>query len=298
MSTSPPTIGIVGLGLVGMALWRRLAGQGYAGVGYDLRNSNCAAFAAQGGQATRTVAEVAQSAPTVLVSVFEDAQLLEVVQALLAAPGRKCSAIISITTALPATLRKVARDCVAADVDLIEAPMSGSSEKIGGGEGVMFIGGEPAAIARNTPLLEAITPHRKLIGTAGMASAAKLSTNLVLGLNRAAVAEGMALAESLGIPRQLYLDLLIDSAATSRAAREKGPMMVADLFTPPVATVTQHAKDVRLMLELGRQTGQALPLTELHRDILQRSAERGDAELDNAAVIRVWTDARTGEAKK
>ena len=112
----------------------------------------------------------------------------------------------------------------------------------------------------------------------------------MLGLNRAALAEGMALAESLGIDRQLYLDLLLDSAATSRAAREKGPMMVADSYTPPVATVTQHAKDVRLMLELGRQTGQALPLTELHRDILQRAIDRGDADLDNAAVIRVWLD--------
>jgi 3-hydroxyisobutyrate dehydrogenase-like beta-hydroxyacid dehydrogenase len=156
----------------------------------------------------------------------------------------------------------------------------------------MFIGGEAAAIKRHESLLAAITPHRKIIGSAGMASAAKLSTNLVLGLNRAAVAEGMALAESLGIPRQTYLDLLVDSAGTSRAAREKGPMMVADMYLPPVATVTQHAKDVRLMLELGRQTGQALPLSELHMEILQKSIARGDAELDNAAVIHVWTDAK------
>lgn len=289
MSTSSsPFIGIAGLGLVGMALWRRLHGQGYAGTGYDVREAARQTFAAQGGTPAATLEALAQSAPCVLVAVFEDAQLLEVTRALLDAPGRTCQAIISITTALPATLQQVARDCASAGVDLIEAPMSGSSEKIAGGEGVMFLGGDEATLARHAALLAAITPHRKHIGTAGQASAAKLSTNLVLGLNRAALAEGMALAESLGIDRQLYLDLLLDSAATSRAAREKGPMMVANRFTPPVATVTQHAKDVRLMLELGRQTGQALPMTELHRDILQRAIDQGDADQDNAAVIRVW----------
>jgi len=292
MQSPSPHAGIAGLGLVGMALWRRLAGQGYGGTGFDVRESARAAFAESGGQAAGSLEELARSAPCVLVAVFEDAQLLEVTRALLGAPGRACNAIVSITTALPSTLRQIASDCAAAGVDLIEAPMSGSSGKIAGGEGVMFIGGEEAAVARHAGLLAALTPHRKRIGAAGTASAAKLSTNLVLGLNRAALAEGMALAESLGIDRRLYLDLLLDSAATSRAAQEKGPMMAADGFSPPVATVAQHAKDVRLMLELGRQTGQALPLTELHRDILRRAIERGDADLDNAAVIRVWTDQR------
>jgi 3-hydroxyisobutyrate dehydrogenase-like beta-hydroxyacid dehydrogenase len=281
-------IGIVGLGLVGQALFKRLQGQGYAGIGYDVREEARSAFAASGGTAAASIEEVTRGAQRVLVSVFEDAQLVEVVRALLAAPDRACKAIISITTVLPATMQEVARACASAGVDLVEGPMSGSSAKISGGEGVMFVGGDEAAVQRHAGLLEAITPLRKRIGAAGQASAAKLSTNLVLGLNRAALAEGMALAESLGIDRQLYLDLLLDSAATSRAAREKGPMMVADSYMPPVATVTQHAKDVRLMLELGRQTGQALPMTELHRDILQRAIDQGDADQDNAAVIRVW----------
>ena len=290
MANTAPIIGIAGLGLVGMALWRRLAAQGYTVHGYDVRETARAAFAASGGTAAQSLPQLASTAPCVLVAVFEDAQLLEVTCALLAAPDRVCHTIISITTALPATLQQLARECAQAGVALVEAPMSGSSEKIANGDGVMFIGGEDAAVAQAESVLAAITPHRKRIAAAGTASAAKLSTNLVLGLNRAALAEGMALAESLGIDRQLYLDLLLDSAATSRAAREKGPMMVADSYTPPVATVTQHAKDVRLMLELGRQTGQALPLTELHRDILQRAIDRGDADLDNAAVIRVWLD--------
>ena len=70
-------------------------------------------------------------------------------------------------------------------------------------------------------------------------------------------------------------------------------MMVADHFEPPVATVAQHAKDVGLMLELGRQTGQPLPMSELHRDLLAQSMARGDTHLDNAAVIRTLRALRT-----
>jgi 3-hydroxyisobutyrate dehydrogenase-like beta-hydroxyacid dehydrogenase len=285
-------IGVLGLGLVGSALARRLAGA-YTVLGFDVDASRLALLDAQCAGSSRTsVAHLAADCDCLLVAVFDDAQLRAVVAGILAASSRRVALVICITTALPATLREVGDLCQGAGLAFVEAPISGSSTKIAAGEGRMFVGGSPADIESATPLLDAITPHRQVIGPVGRASAAKLATNLVLGLNRAALAEGMALAESLGIERARYLELLLDSAATSRAAQEKGPMMVADHYAPPVATVAQHAKDVGLMLALGQETGQALPMSELHMEILQRSIERGDAALDNAAVIRVWRPAR------
>jgi 3-hydroxyisobutyrate dehydrogenase-like beta-hydroxyacid dehydrogenase len=231
-------------------------------------------------------------ADVVLVAVFDDAQLLAVVDAIIAAPTRRTTLAVSITTALPQTLADAGDRLARAGITLVEAPLSGSSAKIAAGEGRMFVGGAAADIERATPVLEAITTHRKIIGALGQASAAKLSTNLVLGLNRMAIAEGMALAESLGLARERYLDLLLDSAATSRAATEKGPMMAADHYEPPVATVLQHAKDVRLMLQLGRESGQPLPLSAIHLEWLEKSIAQGDGMLDNAAVIRALVAAR------
>ena len=289
--TAAAVIGIAGLGLVGNALalrWPQLPG---AVLGYDVNTAKCAAFETLRPQAARTsIAALAADCDCLLIAVFDDAQVNAVVDAILAAPALRCHQVVCITTVLPATVRSAGERCIAAGITFVEAPISGSSARIAAGEGRMFVGGETAAIELLTPVLDAITGHRKMIGLLGQASAAKLSTNLVLGLNRMALAEGMALAESLGIARKRYLDLLLDSAATSRAAQEKGPMMVADHFEPPVATVAQHAKDVALMLELSRQTGQRLPMSELHASILQRSIARGDAALDNAAVIRVWQE--------
>ena len=286
-SAAVPVIGIAGLGLVGNALAQRWPLSAGAVLGYDIDAAKRAVFEATRPHAARaSIAALAAACDCLLISVFDDAQLEVVVDALIAAPARRARQILCITTALPATIRAVGARCAAAGITFVEAPVSGSSAKIAAGDGRMFVGGDAAAIASVTPVLGTITAHRKVIGALGQASAAKLATNLVLGLNRLALAEGMALAESLGMTRAHYLDLLLDSAATSRAAQEKGPMMAADQFEPPVATVAQHAKDVRLMLQLGRETGQPLPLSELHHSLLQQAMARGDAQLDNAAVIR------------
>ena len=288
-----PVIGIAGLGLVGQALAQRLAAAGFTVLGFDVDPArNALLDRSHPGAARASVERLAADCDCLLIAVFDDAQLRALTASLMAATGRRVSQVICITTALPATLRDVGANSSAAGLVFVEAPISGSSAKIAAGEGRMFVGGTPADIERAAPLLDAITVHRKRIGGVGQASAAKLSTNLVLGLNRLALAEGMALAESLGIERASYLDLLLDSAATSRAAQEKGPMMVADHFEPPVATIAQHAKDVHLMLELGRETGQALPLSELHLALLAQSMARGDTHLDNAAIIRTLRPAR------
>lgn len=289
MTTPIPRIGILGLGLVGSALASRFSNP----LGYDVDAARRAAHEARHPGAARTsIAEVMADAECVLIAVFDDAQLLAVIDAVDAAPARRATLAVCITTALPQTLAEAGRRLAAAGVALVEAPLSGSSAKIAAGEGRMFVGGEAADIERATPVLAAIAPHRKVIGALGQASAAKLSTNLVLGLNRMAIAEGMALAESLGLSRERYLDLLLDSAATSSAAAEKGPMMAADHYEPPVATVLQHAKDVRLMLQLGRESGQPLPLSALHLEWLEKSIAQGDGTLDNAAVIRALVAAR------
>lgn len=292
--TSPVAIGIAGLGLVGNALAQRWPAASRDVLGFDVDATKVAAFEALRTGATRSsVAALAADCDCILISVFDDAQVMAVVDALLQAGSRRVRQVVCITTALPATLQAAGQRARDAGLIFVEAPISGSSARIAVGEGRMFVGGDPEAIAALAPVLDAITVHRKIIGALGQASAAKLATNLVLGLNRMALAEGMALAERLGIARANYLDLLLDSAATSRAAQEKGPMMAVDHYTPPVATIAQHAKDVGLMLELGRQSGQPLPFSALHQTLLQQSMNHGDADLDNAAIIRTLCAMRT-----
>ena len=108
----------------------------------------------------------------------------------------------------------------------------------------------------------------------GTAAKMKLVTNLVLGLNRAALAEGLVLASSFGLDPQLTLEVLQASAAYSKAMDAKGAKMIGGDFAPQ-ARLSQHLKDVRLLLAAAARTGRTLPLSETHRKLLEFAESLG-----------------------
>ena len=115
----------------------------------------------------------------------------------------------------------------------------------------------------------------------------KLVVNLVLGLNRAVLAEGLSFARQLGIDGGHALEVLKAGASWSRAMDHKGEKMLALDFEPQ-ARLAQHFKDVRLILELAGQAKATVPFSSLHEKLLSRLVDQGDGELDNCAIIRAF----------
>jgi len=261
-------VGVIGLGLVGRAITARLEAAGFEVLGFDREPEAMRAFP---GRAT----DAALRAPRIVLAVFDTADVEQVVDLAGAAHYVDC------TTGDPARIAALAARLSARGIGYVEAPLSGSSEMIRRGEATLFIGGDAAGCE---DLLAAISPRRVHLGAAGMAARAKLATNLVLGLNRAALAEGMAFAESQGIGRGQFLSLIRESPAASAAALAKGEKMVAHAYAPE-SRIRQHLKDVRRMREISPLP---LPLTEAHERLLAEAVAAGDGELDNAALIRRW----------
>jgi 3-hydroxyisobutyrate dehydrogenase-like beta-hydroxyacid dehydrogenase len=148
-----------------------------------------------------------------------------------------------------------------------------------------MVGGDPDAYHACADLWDLMAERVFYLGPAGSGSKAKLATNLVLGLNRLVLAEGMVFAEKLGLPLDTFLELLKASPAYSVAVDVKGEKMRQGDFKP-VSRIRQHHKDVSLMLKHAHDNNLALPLTELHRGILERAMAAGDGDLDTSAVIR------------
>ena len=122
------------------------------------------------------------------------------------------------------------------------------------------------------------------VGPSGSGSKAKLASNLILGLNRLALAEGLVFAEKLGLELESFLELLKVSPAYSVAMDVKGRKMLDKDFVPQ-SKIRQHHKDVSIILKYAEKVGQQLPLSRVHLDVLEKAIEAGDGELDNAAVI-------------
>ena len=262
------TVGVVGLGLVGRAIASRLMAAGFTVLGYDKSRQAMDAFEG------KSTAE-AKREKRIVLAVFETSDVEQVVA------ESSAEIYVDCTTGDPQRVEALARDLAAKGVRYVEAPLSGSSEAIRRGEASMFVGGDASGC---DDLLAAISARRHAVGPVGMAARAKLATNLVLGLNRAALAEGMAFAETIGIDRRQFLDLYRASPAASAAAVAKGEKMVAGDYAPE-SRIRQHLKDVQHIRKYARMP---LPLTEVHQKLLEDAVAAGDGDLDNAAIIRRW----------
>jgi 3-hydroxyisobutyrate dehydrogenase-like beta-hydroxyacid dehydrogenase len=278
-------LGIVGLGLVGRALAARAVAAGMTASGYDVAPR---ALDAARGLGVGTVGELralVAGSDALLVAVFDGAQLREVVEQALAHPVRP-QLILHVVTAEPEISEKLAYRCEAAQVAFVEMPLSGSSREIAAGTALALVGATDEVWALAQPLIEQLAPEHVHVGGPGAGARAKLATNLVLGLNRVALAEGLLFAETLGIEGARFLELLRRSPAFSRAVDTVGPRMVAGEFTT-VSRLSQHHKDLRLMLVEAARAGLDLPLLRAHAALLAEGEAQGKGELDNAAVIAV-----------
>lgn len=276
-------IGLVGLGLVGTALGARLVQAGFEVLGFD---RDAAARARWPGVLAASCDDIGRRCAVVVLAVYDTAGVIDATEGehgLLA--GDTVRALIDCSTGDPDALRALATRLAARGVDFIEAPLSGSSQQIAAGEATALIGAEPAALARHAAVLEALSPTRIPVGGPGLGACAKLATNLVLGLNRAALAEGLVFAQRLGIPPARFLELVLATPARSDAALAKGAQMVAEDWAPR-SRIRQHLKDLDLMQAAAQSAGQRLPLTETHASLLRAAVAAGDGELDNAAILR------------
>lgn len=128
------------------------------------------------------------------------------------------------------------------------------------------------------------------MGKNGSGALTKLIVNLVLGLNRMALAEGLALTKRLGMDQHRILQVLKTSAAYSKAMDMKGTRMIEQDFLPPEGKLAFHLKDVQLILDLGKRSHFPLLLSSLHAQALASEVAKGRGEWDNADIISFYED--------
>lgn len=284
-------VGVIGCGLMGTAVAKRLVAAGFEVLAYDLDAQKRAAIAETGAKPEATAAVVIAGCEVNVVCVFDTSQ----VEAVVAGPGGGLDAIAQggtgarifavSTTVDPDRLAALAMRVEPQGAHIVEYPVSGTSLQVARGDGVGLTGGDPAMIERAAPVLDAICPVRHYLGAVGNASRAKLAVNLTLGLNRAALAEGLVFAERLGLDPVAFLDVLRQSAASSQVMGIKGPLMAKREYTKIQSRVDQSLKDFRLMVEQARAKGQALPFASLYAQMMEDCLAHGEGGWDNAAVL-------------
>jgi len=277
-------IGLIGLGLMGSAMAERFLARGFKVLGFDVNAACLAAFVGRGGRAATGVTELAASCRRIILSL-PNSEIVQKVLDQLEPHFRPGQVIMDTTTGCPEDAVAAGRRLAAHRVAYVEGTISGNSSQVRTGEVLVMASGTAEGIAQCDDLFACFASKVHHVGDWGSASKLKLVSNLVLGLNRAVLAEGLAFAGKLGLNLEQTLAVLRDSMGYSRVMDTKGDKMIAGDFEPQ-ARLSQHLKDVRLMLEAAARAGQRLPLSETHRELLELAERLGVGALDNSAILR------------
>jgi 3-hydroxyisobutyrate dehydrogenase-like beta-hydroxyacid dehydrogenase len=280
---------IIGVGLLGSAVASRLLKGGFQVAAYDSRPEQVKALQAQGLIATASIAEAAAEAD----AVFTILPSLESVEATIVGGGglietapRDCT-LIQMSTISPELTRRLAAAALAGGLGFLDTPMSGTSAMVERGDCTIFVAGDRSRAEACQAIFDAIAKKTHYVGDAGMASLAKLATNLLVGLNTAALAEALVLGAKGGVAPGVLVEILKDSAGASKMVDVRGPLMVNRHFDAQMK-IDLFLKDFKLMLEEGRRLGVPLPLTSVTQQLTAATATAGRGDEDLAAIVTTF----------
>ncbi len=282
-------VGFVGLGAMGLPMAINLAQAGFTVAGFDLRAESRRTLAAKGGMDASSLREAAAGADVLMLMVVNAAQAEDILfgSDILNHLAAGATVILSATCP-PAAVAALAGRVAAAGVAFVDAPVSGG---VAGAEAasltIMAAAPEPV-LERVRPVLQAVGSKVVAVGDkAGQGATAKAVNQLLCGAHIAVAAEGLALAERLGVDMTQMLDILSGSAASSWMLKDRGPRML-EAEPRVTSAVDIFVKDLGIVLEAGREARVGLPMASLAHQLFLATSGRGLGAADDSQLIATY----------
>ena len=280
-------IGFIGLGVMGKPMAKNLVKAGHRLAvckHIDPRPVNeLVGMGACEATSPKQVAEMSE----VVITMLPDSAEVEAV--ILGENGvlngsREGMIIIDMSSIAPSTSRKLSGEAARKGVKVLDAPVSGGEPGAIQGTLTIMVGGEQAAFSRCLEVLKVLGKNITYVGDAGAGQAAKLSNQIIVALNIAALSEAFVLGAKAGVnPRVLY-EAIRSGLAGSNVLDAKIPKILGRDFKPGFK-IKLHQKDLKNALEAARVLNVPLPLTSLMYQILGALVNEGKGDSDHSAII-------------
>jgi 3-hydroxyisobutyrate dehydrogenase len=287
-----PSIGYVGVGLMGLPMVKRLIERGYKLKAFDVVKEKTQAAVAAGASAATSPADAAREVDIVLLSLptTDAVETATFGTDSVASVLRKPQILIDFSTI------KVGKGKLYAErlqeqtgCGWIDAPVSGGPPASGTGTLTVMAGGSDADIAAAAPLMKDISARFTHMGPAGSGLVAKMINQLIVGCGHAVMAEAIVLAESAGIDAKRIPECLAGGHADGTLLQKLYPRMVARDFKPQ-GYARQLLKDLEMVLEFSGELKAPIPMTGEALGLYRILVHRGHAELDTGAVLKVYEE--------
>lgn len=279
-----PTIGIIGLGIMGSAIASHLIEAGHRVVGYDVRGPRLRQLRAAGGTAAKSAGDVGRQSRIIITSLPSADALTLVVDAL---PLEDPPAIVIETSTLSIETKEGARRALrAGGVELLDCPISGTGAQARDKDIVVYASGARESYRRVSKVLDAFTRAHYYVGPFGDASKVKFVANLLVAVHNVATAEALVLAMKAGLDPAMVLKLVSEGAGSSRVLQLRGPMMVKGSYRKATMTLATWQKDMAIIAEFAKRVGSATPLFSATAPIYAEAVKTRPNE-DTAAICSV-----------
>lgn len=280
-------LGFIGIGNMGSRMAKRLLDHGYQVIAYNRSREAAEALVKHGAKVAGSIAELASESDVILSSLTND----DVVKSVYTDPRgvlayvRRGSAIIEMSTVLPATSRELYELSRQAGVKCLDSPVSGSTPSAEEGTLTLFCGGDEELFQAAQPILGSIGSQNFYLGGSGSGTAMKLVANTLLGVGMQAIAESVALGQKEGLDRHRLLEVLSHTAVIAPA--HLGKLSRADVgdYSAQFAIRLMN-KDFGLVLETAAAAKVPMPATAAAFQMNVAEASEGKEE-DFSAVIRL-----------
>jgi putative dehydrogenase len=291
--------GVIGLGIMGGAFAKHLAAAGVRTSGYDLLGANVDALSAQGGHGASSARAVAAGADIVITSLPHSAALES---ALFAEEGLVAAARPGILVVETSTLaledKERVRDRLAsAGIAMLDAPISGTGPQAQAKDISIFASGDHAEFERARHILAHFARSVRYVGSFGAGSKMKFIANLLVAIHIVGAAEAIVLGEKAGLDPSVLVEVLADSAATSRMLEVRGPSMATGAYATPMMKVDVFQKDLDIIANFAKQSKCPVPLFSASVPLFTAVAAQGMGLQDTAAVVSVLRFLAGMEAK-
>jgi 2-hydroxy-3-oxopropionate reductase len=288
---SKPSLGLIGLGIMGRPMARNLLSAGYPLTVHDVNRAAVEELVMQGATAGTSARQVAASTDVLITMLPDSPQVRDVYLG----PDGAFEALrpgwlaIDMSSIAPSTARELADRAAAAGADALDAPVSGGDKGAIAGTLSIMVGGTDAAFERAVPILQAMGKTIVHVGPAGAGQVVKVCNQVVVAVVIEAVAEALVLGTKAGVEPARIVEVLQGGLAATKVLEMRRDNMLAGRFDPGFR-IRLHLKDLKNALELGREVDVALPAAAQVEQLMRAMAATGRADFDHSGLIALVED--------
>jgi 2-hydroxy-3-oxopropionate reductase len=286
-----PSVGFIGLGIMGQPMARNLLRAGYRVVVRDIVAAAVEALVVEGAEGGGSPRDVAERTD-ILITMLPDSPEVEAVYAGVdgaleaARPGWLAIDMSSIS---PRVARELAERAAAAGAAMLDAPVSGGDKGAIAGTLSIMVGGTEADFERALPVLQALGKTIVHVGPSGAGQVAKVCNQVVVAVVIEAVSEALVLGAKAGVDPARIADVLQGGLAATKVLEMRRDNILGGRFDPGFR-IRLHLKDLKNALDLAREAGVVLPAAAGVEQLMQRARIAGRGELDHSGLVTVLED--------